>query len=74
MATKTTLMSARVSPVVKAEIEQIFRELGLSTSDAINIFFNQVRLRNGLPFEVSIPEPKDERQRPKNPPEKACND
>lgn len=62
---KTTLMSARVSPIVKKEIEGIFKELGMSTSDAINMFFNQVRLRNGLPFEVTIPKEEKEKRKKK---------
>lgn len=55
MPTKTAMLIARLNPEVKKEAEAIFKELGLSTSEAINVFFNQVRLRKGLPFEISIP-------------------
>ncbi len=30
-------------------------EIGLSASDAIRMFYKQVTLRQGLPFEVRIP-------------------
>lgn len=30
-------------------------DYAISTTDAINIFFKQVKLRHGLPFEVAIP-------------------
>ena len=52
---KTATVRARIEPDLKEEVEQLFRELGLSTTDAINIFFKQVKLRHGLPFEVTIP-------------------
>ena len=48
-------MRARIEPDLKQEVEKLFHELGLSTTDAINIFFKQVKLRHGLPFEVAIP-------------------
>ena len=40
---------------LKNEAEGIFDSLGLSMSSAINIFFKQVVLHKGLPFEVKIP-------------------
>jgi DNA-damage-inducible protein J len=30
-------------------------KLGISTTEAINLFLSQVRLRKGLPFDVRIP-------------------
>jgi DNA-damage-inducible protein J len=44
-----------VDPKLKRETEEVFDELGLSTSQAITLFFKQVSLRKGLPFAVSIP-------------------
>jgi DNA-damage-inducible protein J len=29
--------------------------MGLTTTEAINLFYRQVKLRNGLPFNVVIP-------------------
>ncbi len=52
---KTATVRARVNPEFKVEVERLFRELGLSTTEAINLFYRQVRLRNGLPFSVVIP-------------------
>jgi DNA-damage-inducible protein J len=37
------------------EVEQLFDRLGVTTSEAITMFFSQVRLRKGLPFAVEIP-------------------
>ncbi len=53
--TKTAMIRARTSPELKTEVESIFQELGLSTSEAINLFYSQVKLNKGLPFEVKIP-------------------
>lgn len=52
---KTAQVNARTEPELKAEVEGILASLGLSTSEAINIFFRQVKLRRGLPFPVEIP-------------------
>ena len=52
---KTTMIHARVESDLKTETEKIFKKLGLSTTEAITVFFSQVKLRRGLPFEVRIP-------------------
>ncbi len=52
---KTTAIHARIEPELKKAAEQIFAEVGLTMSEAIKLFLNQVRLSKGLPFEVKIP-------------------
>jgi DNA-damage-inducible protein J len=52
---KSTQITARIDPNLKQETEKIFNELGLSTTQAITLFFKQVTLRQGLPFAVSVP-------------------
>jgi len=52
---KTATVRARIEPELKIEVEKLFKELGLSTTEAINIFYRQVKMRNGLPFNVVIP-------------------
>ena len=53
--TKTETIRARVEPKLKAEAEGILESLGMNPSDAIRVFYKQVVLRKGLPFEVLIP-------------------
>jgi DNA-damage-inducible protein J len=53
--TKTGMIRARVDPVLKGEAEGVFDKLGLTASDAIRLFYKQVTMRKGLPFEVKIP-------------------
>lgn len=52
---KSAMIRARVDPVLKDEVEDVFEKLGLSTTQAITLFYQQVRLNQGLPFEVRIP-------------------
>jgi DNA-damage-inducible protein J len=53
--TRSATVRARIEPNLKTEVEKLFQELGISTTEAINIFYNQVKLRKGLPFNVVIP-------------------
>ena len=48
-------ISTRIKSDLKSEVEEVFQKLGLSTTEAIVLFFHQVRLHKGLPFEVKIP-------------------
>ena len=52
---KTEAIKARIEPKLKAEAERILDKLGLDASDAIRVFYKQVVLRKGLPFDVAIP-------------------
>ncbi len=52
---KTAMITTRVNPDLKADAEKVLRKLGISTTEAINLFLSQVRLRKGLPFDVKIP-------------------
>ena len=42
--------------MLKSEAEDILASLGLTASQAINIFYKQITFQNGLPFPVKIPE------------------
>ena len=52
---KTTMITARVDPKLKSETEKVLKELGLTTTQAITLFFNQINLRKGLPFAIALP-------------------
>jgi DNA-damage-inducible protein J len=51
---KTSTIRARIEPDLKNKAEHIFRQLGLTTTQAITLFYKQVELRKGLPFDVAI--------------------
>ena len=52
---KTAMITIRVAPDLKADAEKVLSKRGISTTEAINLFLSQVRLRKGLPFDVKIP-------------------
>ena len=52
---KSAMIRARVEPELKEEVESIFKELGITTTEAITIFYHQVKAKKGIPFELSIP-------------------
>ena len=52
---KSAMIRARVDPNLKDEVEDVFAQLGLSATQAITIFYQQVKLNRGLPFDVRIP-------------------
>ena len=58
MSSKSADLYARIEPEVKEQAESILSSLGISASNAINMFYKQIILQNGLPFEVKLPKEK----------------
>lgn len=52
---KTAMIRARMEPDLKKEAEQVLAAVGLSPTEAIRLFYRQVSLHKGLPFEVRMP-------------------
>ena len=52
---KTANLYARIEPDVKEQAESILTDLGIPASNAINMFYKQIILQRGLPFEVKLP-------------------
>ncbi|PHQ90986.1 MAG: type II toxin-antitoxin system antitoxin, RelB/DinJ family [Sulfurimonas sp.] len=46
---------ARVDESLKFDAESILKEIGLTTSQAINIFLKKVVSEHGIPFELKVP-------------------
>ena len=55
---KSSSVYTRVEPLVKEEAEQVLAKLGIPMSNAINMFLHQIILHKGIPFFLSIPQPK----------------
>jgi len=55
MPAKTSNLYARIEPEVKRQAEAILAQLGMTASNAISIFYKQIILQKGLPFEVKLP-------------------
>lgn len=54
---KSAVITTRIEPGLKENVEQVFHRLGLTTAQAITLFLRQVELQQGLPFIVKIPNP-----------------
>ncbi len=52
---KTATVRARIEPELKQAVEHVLNELGLSLSQAIELFLKQVKLNSGIPFDIRIP-------------------
>ena len=52
---KNAVISARIEDKLKSRAESILKKLGVTPSEAITIFYKQIELRRGLPFEVKLP-------------------
>ena len=52
---RTTTIQARINPQVKEEAQKVFKQLNISMSEAINLYFTQVALNRGIPFDIKIP-------------------
>lgn len=52
---KTDTLHIRIEPDMKKKAEKTLSELGLSLTDAINVFLAQVILQDGIPFEIKKP-------------------
>ena len=55
MSTKGDRIQARIEPELKRSAEAIFSKIGISSGEAIRMFYSQVQLRGGIPFDVRIP-------------------
>lgn len=52
---KSANLYARIEPDLKEQAELILTALGIPASNAITMFYKQIILNNGLPFEVKLP-------------------
>ena len=52
---KSANLYARIEPELKEQAEMILAALGIPSSNAITMFYKQIVLNYGLPFEVKLP-------------------
>lgn len=51
---KTESLYVRMEPELKEQAEDILSSLGISASSAINMFYRQIVLKRGIPFELKL--------------------
>lgn len=52
---KSANLYTRIEPELKEQAEAILASLGIPASNAITMFYRQIILHRGLPFEVKLP-------------------
>lgn len=52
---KTANVNVRIQENIKQQAEQILEKIGIPRSTAIDIFYRQIILNNGIPFPLKIP-------------------
>jgi len=52
---KSAMIRARIDPKLKKQAEEVLKSLGLNASEAISLFYSQIRYKQGIPFELKIP-------------------
>ena len=55
MATKTANFNIRIEEQKKTDAEILYRALGMTLAQAVNMFISQSLLVGGIPFDVRIP-------------------
>ena len=53
---KTANIYALIEQEVKEQAESILTALGIPVSNAINMFYKQIILQRGIPFEIKLPQ------------------
>jgi DNA-damage-inducible protein J len=53
--TKTSTVRALIDPQKKEKVSKILRKMGLTHSEAINIFYSLIEEYKGFPFELRLP-------------------
>ncbi len=54
MQVQTDQINVRIDAPTKVAAEAVFNQLGLSATDAVRMFYRQVAMQQGLPFEARI--------------------
>ena len=52
---KSANLNIRIDPDIKQEAESLYNDLGITVSDAVNVFLRQSLRVGGLPFEMRQP-------------------
>jgi len=55
MEMKTKVVRARVGPTIKKRAEKVLAEIGISPSEAINVFYKRIAVEGAIPFSLKVP-------------------
>ncbi len=49
---KTSTLHVRMEPSIKKKAEEVLKDLGLTSSEAINMFYTQICIQSAIPFDI----------------------
>ena len=52
---KTANVNVRIQENIKEQAEKILSQIGLSRAVAIDLFYRQIIMNNGIPFSLTVP-------------------
>lgn len=55
----TAILRTRIDPRRKARVEKILDQLGMTSTQAVNMFFAQIERRKAIPFPVAVDDNSD---------------
>ena len=58
MSQKTANLYVRIEPEIKKQAEDILSSLGLTSSNAIKMYYIHIIMHKGIPFDISLPSPR----------------
>jgi DNA-damage-inducible protein J len=61
MTAKTATITVRLDPQVKREAQEVLKKLGITTSQAIAMYFSQISAEKALPYHPHVPNAETER-------------
>jgi addiction module RelB/DinJ family antitoxin len=56
---ETAILRTRIDPRRKARVEKILDQLGMTSTQAVNMFFAQIERRKAIPFAVTVEDNRD---------------
>jgi len=54
MTAKTQMVHVRLEPTLKKNAETVLKKLGVSSGEAIRMFFTQIVIRKEIPFSIGL--------------------
>mgnify|MGYP001810758871 FL=1 len=57
---KNATLQIRVRSDLKQSVESILNDLGMTPSQAVTLFFNQIVIKKEIPFKISLHEPNEQ--------------
>jgi DNA-damage-inducible protein J len=58
---KTTTVTVRLDPQVKQDVQEVLDALGITLTQAVTMYFNQISMEKALPYHPHVPNAETEK-------------